>query len=605
MGNKERNSIARTVNFMKAFSGIFCFVLLIIIPLAYTFQGIDFTDTGFVLTYYQQIFNDPSSVSYWFHLWLPNIAGGVWNFLFGWGGLLSFKTAAVIIFWLTAFLVYKSCKDIISSKRLLLFALLLGMVLHFPSKITVIHYNNISMLFLAGGAYLLFRGIERDSRLLFFCSGAVLTLAVFARLPNITAMSFCIVLVYSKIKKKDWLHRLFIDLVFFFGGALTMAAFVFLIMKCLGHLDLYLNSIFDLFSGSSGNLSNYSQEAILKRFIRQWARAVLSGVLVFTAGFVVHIISSRKSWLLLIFFIAGAAIVAGSFAFISTGQRLNDFFVFPAIGSISLTCLLMIFLLDDRYQKQKTLALLSLLLFAVLSVGSDTGLTVSAYAVIFGFPLVLWFWLEMPETVLEITSFEKSAAAPFKHTYRINFSVPSKRNILAFFLVLYIAYSVPFFFQDIYRDSSLRWKMTSTVNHPLLRGVLTTPERASAINSFVTELDKYVDKDDYLLTFESIPMVHFLTKTRPYLYNPWPILYSPAEFQNALEKARRDRSDLPAAALAKVQIRSKTWPDSGGVADFDSVNEDRRILFTFFEKEGYYKKWENEAFEIFLPPNFK
>jgi hypothetical protein len=146
--------------------------------------------------------------------------------------------------------------------------------------------------------------------------------------------------------------------------------------------------------------------------------------------------------------------------------------------------------------------------------------------------------------------------------------------------------------------------MTSTVKAPLLKGVFTTPERASAIDSLFEELKNYAGENDYLLTFESIPMVYFMTKTRPYLSNPWPILYLPSEMQKAIGWAGTKRP-LPPAVFAKVQIRGRTWPDGSGVADFEPVNETRRLLLSFLEEKGYHKVWENNAFEILLPAGLR
>jgi hypothetical protein len=168
--------------------------------------------------------------------------------------------------------------------------------------------------------------------------------------------------------------------------------------------------------------------------------------------------------------------------------------------------------------------------------------------------------------------------------------------------VIYIAYAVPFTLRNVYRDISLRWWMNSFVDHPMLRGMLTTPERAAAIEALTAELGKQIHPGDILLTYESIPMVHFLTNTQPYLYNPWPILYLPVEFKKYLDKARRERPEFPLAVLAKVETRSSGWPRSGSVNNTETAKADRAILRAFFEEEKYEKIWENGAFEIFAPP---
>jgi MFS family permease len=577
---------------------------LITLPLLYILQGIDFTDTGWVLSNYQQIFNDPQSVSYWFHLWLTNITGGIWNTVFGWGGLLSFKLAAVLIFWITAFLVYKLYHHTVTTKKFLLVALLLGMVLHFSAKIPVIHYNNLSMLFLTLGALFIFKAFESEStkrtRLFFFFSGAALSAAVFTRFPNITGMSFALVILYRGVKEKTRFSAIAGNILSFAAGVLISAAAAFAAMKMLGHLQLYFNSIVDLFS-SSEELVNYGKGVMIKRFLRHWFKALVSAGFLFILSAVIYKISANKKPLRIFFYVAALA-GAGIFSYFYGWTKPDEFIIFPGIGIIALTCFLVFFFLGEEYEKQKLLSLLTALLICVLSFGSDTGMTVGAYGVLFGLPLVFWFWHEAPEIAISLFSEEKNKRKVPVRIFAVNLTETAKKHIIGLILVIYAAYGIPFFLRDIYRDNSRRWTMTVAVNHSLLRGVFTTPERASSIESLITALDKYVRKNDFLLTYDSIPMVCFLTKTRPYLYNSWPILYSPLEFQNALDKARRERADLPVTVLAKIQIRSKTWPLSGEVSGYESANKNRNMLYDFLQQEGYRKIWENNAFEILLPP---
>ena len=58
------------------------FLLLFLCQLIFIFQGIDFLDEGFTATFYQQFFNDPSSVEYNFMFWLSGLIGGTFTYLF-------------------------------------------------------------------------------------------------------------------------------------------------------------------------------------------------------------------------------------------------------------------------------------------------------------------------------------------------------------------------------------------------------------------------------------------------------------------------------------------------------------------------------------------
>jgi hypothetical protein len=572
--------------------------LLLAIPLLFLFQGIDFTDTGWVLSNYQQIFSEPASISYWFHLWLPNIIGGLWNTLFGRGGLLSFKIAAVLIFWATAFFIYKTYGETFRQKRLLWTSLALGMVLHFAGKITVIHYNNISMLTLTVCAFCLFLGLEKKSPVFLFCSGAALTASALARIPNISALAFTVVILYNAMIERPGPSRLVKDLAFFFAGFAAALLAALALMKILGHLDLYLDSLRDLFFSSGEEFSHYANNDMIKRFLRHWAKALLIACAVLGLSCLVNLASRKSSAMRRIFFTA-AALGMAAVSYLYGWRKSDEFIIFSTAGFAAVSCAFTVLFLDKTYKNQKILALLSFLLICVLSTGSDTGMTVGAYGIIFALPLTLWFWYESPELSLVFSAEEKDKAPRRLH---ITLSAGDKKNIIGFILVLYVAYGIPFLVRDVYRDSPLRWKMTAPVDHPLLRRVHTTPERAAVIESLLAVLKDHVNKGDYLLTFESIPMVNYVTETRPYLYNSWPILYLPPEFRRALEKARSRRPVLPVIVLAKVQMRSKTWPDSGGLSGDEIAAGDRALLHKFIEEKDYRTVWENEAFQILIPP---
>ncbi|MDR2210647.1 MAG: hypothetical protein LBO65_04160 [Spirochaetaceae bacterium] len=528
--------------------------------------------------------------------------GGLWNTLFGWGGLLSFKIAGVLIFWATAFFVYKIYgrpQGILKQKNFLWAALALGMVLHFAGKITVLHYNNISMLTLTICAFFLFLGLERSSPVFFFCSGAALTLAALARLPNICALAFTGLILYNGVVEKIPFPRLTRDLLSFFAGMAAALTAALAIMKALGHLELYLNSLGDLLFSSKEEFTNYGSNDMVKRFLRHWAKALLIASAVFGFSCLVNL-ASRRSPVLRRFFFIAAAMGMGALSYWYGWQKSDEFIIFSSAGLIALSCGCIILFLDRTFQKQKLLSVISILLICTLSTGSDTGMTVGAYGIIFGLPLVFWFWYEAPELSLLFSVKEKNKEN--RRQVSVNLGAADKKNIIGLILVLYTSYGIPLLLRDVYRDNSIRWKMTAPVNHPLLRGEYTTEERAAAIEALMEALEKYVRPGDYLLSFESIPMVHFLMGTKPYLYNSWPILYLPTEFRRALDKARLERPLLPVIVLAKVQIRSKTWPDSGGVSPGGVAAEDRKILLDFIEEKNYRTAWESAAFHILIPP---
>ena len=91
----------------------FILFIIIVYPLLFIWQGLDVFDVGFSLTSYQEIFNDPESVSFSSFLWLTNIIGGVWLLLFGDSlGLVGANLAGVFVTYMTIIFSYLILKQV-------------------------------------------------------------------------------------------------------------------------------------------------------------------------------------------------------------------------------------------------------------------------------------------------------------------------------------------------------------------------------------------------------------------------------------------------------------------------------------------------------------
>ena len=93
---------------------------IIIFPYLLIFQGLDFTDVGYSVTNYQQIFIEPSSIQSSFACWLTNVIGGLWIKIFGSLGLFGAKLGGALIVSLITFITYLIFKDFLEKKALLI-----------------------------------------------------------------------------------------------------------------------------------------------------------------------------------------------------------------------------------------------------------------------------------------------------------------------------------------------------------------------------------------------------------------------------------------------------------------------------------------------------
>jgi len=117
-----------------------------------------------------------------------------------------------------------------------------------------------------------------------------------------------------------------------------------------------------------------------------------------------------------------------------------------------------------------------------------------------------------------------------------------------------------------------------------------------AVDVLLDEMDNHVEEGDYLLTHEYIPMLHFLTKTKPYLYNAWPMeIYGPDQLEEALQKAIKERQYLPIVVKGK---ETKTTP---GTDSEKRIFAMRTIIDGFLKHNRYSLVWKNSLFKILAP----
>ena len=137
-------------------------VLTIFYPLLFIWQGLDFTDTGFVLTNYQQIFINPDSIESTFRIWLSSILGGLWLYFFGDTlGLLGYRMAAVLLVYGTLYFSFLILRPHIRTKPLL-FGLLLALIFVNRSGFSF-NYNSLTAFFYVLAVFFFGQGAERKS----------------------------------------------------------------------------------------------------------------------------------------------------------------------------------------------------------------------------------------------------------------------------------------------------------------------------------------------------------------------------------------------------------------------------------------------------------
>jgi len=626
----------------KAKTASFALLLLIIAyPLIFIWQGLDVTDTGYYLVNCQQFFNaypkdfgDAQCTAYW----LTNLIGACWYKLTGGCGLIGFRMLYLIFNYSILGFVYFVLRELFgkqSNIRILL-SLFAAEAFFVAISIYVPSYNQVTAFFFIASAVMLHRVLVRRRGILVLLAGLAAGISVFARIVNLPIVILGgIAWYYHYIKDVEphgrlWraLRRSVGDISRFvcgFGGGMAL---VLLIAGALGQLGVFRDMLTGLLQMGAGTKGAGAHGAVvlLKGFVWDYFYAGIFALCFAAMGLLISFVAAkvsrplyRRGWICLC-------------ALAFTGFLLT----WPNWSTWAIPAMLYVIFLGGAFgflscnTELRLLCVLAGLLLFLLPLGSAAGIHLSLYVSYLAIPTALMVLMTLTskpgiEGIAQGTrgagetsdgdSFQVgspglSPEPPTRRTHNWTTSwLNSKMDTGALACACIIAI-ITFGFdrsaRGAYRDSPDRFAMRTVVNQAKLHCIFTTASRARALDELLTELEPLIHKDGYLLDHMQFPLIYFLTETRPYLYSSWANVYDPPVLQQVVNKALATRASLPVCLMTKIDTSHRKWPDETyPLLPYPRHVENRRIIGAFLSEHHYSKRWENSAFEIWMPSESK
>ncbi len=586
------------------------FGILLLYHLVIIFQGFDMLDEGFHVTFYQQIFNDPSSVQYSFFYWLSGVVGNAVLNLAPGLGLWGLRAAGALISVATIMLAYQLLKDKVRRDVLQISIALLALYINTEPK--DIHYNTISAFLYFATFALMMRGLRRNAILWLFLAGVISGLNVFTRIPNLVGTGVGVIILYYGYLEGKSLKEQFRELMAFIGGVVLAMAAVVWTMRAIGHWQYFEAAIGYLTSMGKTNTQNdglggsYGMAKIIYSPFKQYAISIftiLALVPVMFGGVYAYRQGEKMGGLggillrcipFLLLAITAALILTDRIEL----QMLTYFYTGLCLITTS------IILLGDGDRDKKILAAMGLFIMLVHPLASAPGImTVIIYSM----------WLSLPLAIDLISSLNYSNVRVHLKAYRKNrdFTIGWSKDDLRllytgmiFLLVLlpaYQLYTKPYFY-DYHNRSTL----TAAIDNKNTRMIYTSEARAQKVNELLEASGRYVNPGDHVLAYDAIPMYHFMTETKPYLRNPAPMFYSTGIFDMEMQHAQRTLN-LPVVVMQQIKTyhEGSSWPEQVVVGDYftNERSAGRTAIINEFLKENAYQQvWTNGIFAIYLPP---
>lgn len=567
------------------------FFLIAFTQIALCFQGVDLCDEGWCLTFYQNFFSNPSCCEYQYAYYTTGFLGGIFNLLFPDAGILYYRFLNVVFILLSVLIAYKFLSRYFNPGYLLggFFLILFD----FDWGSLVLHHNTVSSFITILVVVTLMLGIEKRSFVMIFISGVMLSIDVFSRIPTVTLLALGVVFITNALMNKIAIHEVTKQVAYWTAGFLLGLLIMIGIMAALGHLQTMVDSLLGIIHKGGSQESNHSFTRLLHVYIRNYIDISKRGLFLIALYLVNWAFFQlfNKSRLRSVWGYGVVVLLTLTSVFLFLHSLFDVYFLY----AIALLATLLLLLSTKSSSIQKNIAIAGAIILLLHPLGSDWGVfNFGAYC--------LWISLPLACSVL-LDRFLLSSLDIAKRTYSL-----SRAVLLIMTIVIGISFIVVkahLIANYAYFDKGSRFEKTYTINNPRAKGVYTTQRRAAIINSLLPELSQWVKEGDVLFAYDNIPMIHFLTQTRPYLGTSWVWVYDPNSFQRAIERAETAMNECPIVLIQKfVSIGDDfsapldPYLDENRPDDYLWNSHRTRIMNQFLNRHVYEPIWSNEYFEI-------
>lgn len=527
--------------------------------------GFDVCDTGQYMTMYANIFSVPDTVGYHFMYYLSGLAGGAALAAAPWMGVLGMRLLGLGCLIVCMFTVWRTLKPLISPT-----AIVAGNALSMVAFVALpvaFCYDILSItLYLLAIEQLL-----KQRRMSVALGGFLLGINAFSRTPNVLGFVFALTPLFAAWCEggslKKGLSRSSMAGV---GIAAGVAAVVGL-MLALGHWQIFTDNLATLHHIANDNSgeSTHSIASLIGVQLDFYRIETITwlklGTIVGVYTILRHRIGAPWARLALL-----ACALSAAVWMMWRMEPLQPLWALCAFG-----CLTAIYSSQGRLRIAATVALALMLIFPM---GSDSAYNNGSIIAMLAAPIAV--------------------AACMRHTSMFR----SGYFIVAFALVCMGKMAT----SGTYFDFGPLWQKTASIHSERAAGTLTTAERAAIVNEALLGIKPWVSEADTMLVYGSMPMLNYLTATRPAIGCCWPELLTTAMLRERLSHSttcpivlRQKFTSIGPHFSAPSELMLHTYGKEQSAFCTDTKIA---ALNRFLTSRHYRKVWENTHFVLYLPP---
>lgn len=582
------------INNFEKIVKIVLIISILIWPIFFLGKGIDFTDTGYIAAKYQYFFQDPSSIS-GARTFVSDFLGAIIFSLVPFAQMMVLSIAYWLAYVAIAWLIYDMFKDFVP--QILLLVGILGCSLLTRVLVVIINYNTFSILLLCVALWFLYRAFKTGKTGFLLASGVICGVNTFTRLPNILFVLVLVAIVWMGIQKKDTVRKVCKDVFAFAAGVIVALCILAAAAVAVFGVD-FIFSEFSMIQNAGvqqGSAHNIMSMAV--GFFEDIKAGIVNIGLFGWPLFMVWAIEAvvfslckihMKRFAPLIIVINMGISIFWAFR-LATGLYFNSLIIMVIVFSIVCSVAGAIFF-RKRNIALSTMAVVNLVICCVFPLGTSNGMlnftlflylpVVMLICLLYCFGAEYLKWLEKEQK--EQTSKFTFAARPV-HLFTV---------FLMALVFLLGANRLP----EVYRDDPVQF-LNTPINSEAYAGMQTSSKRAVLINSIITNLEPYSDKE--LLTFGSFTIGTLITEMKPFFTTTWPDLdsFGYLKFKDQLER-KRQQGILPVILIGQFEGAEYRSQDKYDELmnfirnnNYEKINQDGLIegVYDFYVPIGFEK----------------
>lgn len=586
----ERKGVARFLKFLMP-------TLLILIPLRHIRYGVEWWDTGY--NYANFTYMDNMDPMWLFSTFLGTVLGNIFTKLPLGNTMLGLNLYTGLVVSATALLGYFFLVKVVKLPKMFVFVgELVAIGLCWCP--TALLYNYLTYLLFDIGAVLLYLALRKEdkySKYYMVAAGVVLGMNVFTRFSNLAQMGLIVGVWAMSIIRKEKIGKYLVNTGYCVLGYVVGFGIIFSGIAVKYGPSAYVQGVVRLLSMPS-SATDYTVTIMVVRQIQNYIQngIWIAWLLLFCfLGTVVYTFLPKWSWLNLVKKIGYVVCVFLGFYFLRNKDMFN--FTYTTIQSVFqwavflLTATLItgaVVIFGKRFTEQeKLLCGLNMLLILITPLGSNNHLYAAINNLFIVAPVTLWFCYRFLKWLPKEIVWKKLRVS----TFTIKAMMIS---VAAAFAIQGILFAHTFVFIETKGGENMNTQVTENT---VLKGMLTTSERAESLNQITTFVKEEKLQGKEVVLYGQLPALSYYLQM-PFAISAWADLssYQYSVMEEDLSKvygeAASGEREFPVILLEKKQGEIL---QSG-----EEITDPKLELLQKIMKEyNYQLSFENDIFSLF------